>query len=103
VGRKPKARSWVQRGRLKIRPRCFSATILGADSAINPIRFHSWVSNRVAVMILADNLPILRCPSCGGSMKLVRTVPRLGRLPDLLVVVCSSCTEVDVKEVNRAA
>jgi hypothetical protein len=32
-------------------------------------------------MILADNLPILRCPSCGGSMKLVRTVPRLGGLP----------------------
>jgi hypothetical protein len=101
LGPKPKALS--PRGRLKIRPRCFSATILGADSAINPISFHSWVRNRVAIMILADNLPILRCPSCGGSMKLVRTAPRLRGLPDLLVVVCSSCTEVDVKEVNRAA
>jgi hypothetical protein len=49
-------------------------------------------------MILADNLPILRCPSCGGVMKLVRSVPRLGTLPDLLVVACSSCEEVQVKE-----
>jgi hypothetical protein len=54
-------------------------------------------------MILADNLPILRCPSCGGVMKLVRTVPRLGGLTDLLVVTCSSCNEVQVNEDRRAA
>jgi hypothetical protein len=36
----------VPRGRLKIPRRCFFATILGADSAIKPMPFHSWVSNR---------------------------------------------------------
>jgi hypothetical protein len=54
-------------------------------------------------MILADNLPILRCPSCGDVMKLVRTVPRLGGLPDLVVLACSTCNEVEVKEERRAA
>jgi len=42
LGLKPMAPSWIPRGRLKIRPRCFSATILVADPAINPMPFHSW-------------------------------------------------------------
>jgi hypothetical protein len=54
-------------------------------------------------MVLADNLPILRCPSCGGAMKLIRSVPRPEGLPDLLVVACSSCNEVEVKEEKRVA
>jgi hypothetical protein len=54
-------------------------------------------------MILADNLPILRCPSCGGAMKLIRGVPRPEGLPDLLVVACLSCNEVEVKEEKRVA
>jgi hypothetical protein len=54
-------------------------------------------------MTLADNLPILRCPSCGGAMKPIRSVPRPERLPELLVVACPSCNEVEVKEEKRVA
>jgi len=52
-------------------------------------------------MILADNLAIVRCASCGGMMKLVRTVPRPEGLPPLIVMSCTSCNEVDVKEEDR--
>jgi hypothetical protein len=54
-------------------------------------------------MVLADNLPILRCLCCGGIMKLVRTVPRVQGLPALFVIACSACNEVEVKEEQRAA
>jgi len=56
-----------------------------------------------ATMVLADNLAILRCPSCGGMMKLVRTVPRPEGLPPLVVMSCTSCSEVEVKEERRVA
>ena len=58
---------------------------------------------RIAIMNMADNLPMQRCPSCGNMMKLVRSVPRLGGLPDLHFVVCPSCNEVDVREEKRVA
>jgi len=54
-------------------------------------------------MVLPDNLPILRCPACGDIMKLVRSVQRLGGLPDLSVVACLACNETEVKDVTRAA
>ena len=54
-------------------------------------------------MVLADNLAILRCPSCGGLMKLVRSVPRPEGLPPLNVISCMSCNEVEVKEEKRVA
>jgi hypothetical protein len=54
-------------------------------------------------MVLADNLPILRCLCCGDIMKLVRTVPGTGGLPDLVVLACLACNEVEVKEERRAA
>jgi hypothetical protein len=53
-------------------------------------------------MTLANNLPIMRCPLCRGTMRLVRMVPMAGQ-PDLLVVGCVSCNEVEVKEDRRAA
>jgi predicted RNA-binding Zn-ribbon protein involved in translation (DUF1610 family) len=53
--------------------------------------------------IVADNLPLLRCLSCGNVMKLLRTVPRLGGLPELVVFVCPSCNEVETKEISRVA
>jgi hypothetical protein len=56
-----------------------------------------------ATMVLADNLAILRCPSCGGLMKLVRSVPRPEGLPPLIVISCMSCNEVEVKEEKRVA
>jgi hypothetical protein len=49
-------------------------------------------------MMLADNLPICRCLCCGDIMKLVRAVPTVGGLPGLLVLACSACNEVEVKE-----
>jgi len=54
-------------------------------------------------MVLPDNLPILRCLCCGDVMKLVRAVPGTGGLPGLLVLACSACNEVEVKEERRAA
>jgi len=54
-------------------------------------------------MVLADNLAILRCPACGGVMKLIRSVPRSEGLPPLIVVSCTSCNEVEVKEAKRVA
>jgi hypothetical protein len=68
----------------------------------------SYYSNKrsylgVPIMILADNLPILRCPSCSDAMKLIRSVPRPDGLPDLLVVACQSCNEVEVREEKRVA
>jgi hypothetical protein len=56
-----------------------------------------------ATMVLADNLAILRCPACGGMMKLVRSVPRPEGLPPLIVMSCMSCNEVEVKEERRVA
>lgn len=38
------------------------------------------------------------CPRCGEPMKLARTVPKLGVLPELLVFRCPSCNEVETKE-----
>jgi hypothetical protein len=56
-----------------------------------------------ASMVLADNLAIVRCPSCGGMMKLLRSVPRPEGLPPLLVISCTSCNEVEIKEEKRVA
>jgi hypothetical protein len=53
--------------------------------------------------IVADNLALLRCSSCGNVMKLLRAVPRLGGLPELVVLVCPSCNEIETKEISKAA
>ena len=54
-------------------------------------------------MILADNLAMVRCPNCGGIMKLIRCVPRPEGLPDLIVVACTSCNELEVHVEKRVA
>jgi hypothetical protein len=48
--------------------------------------------------IVPDNPPTLACLSCGDAMEFVRTIPKLGILPELLVFHCPSCKEVDTKE-----
>ena len=48
--------------------------------------------------IVPNSPPPLACLSCGDGMELVRTIPRLGVLPELLVFHCPSCKEVDAKE-----
>jgi hypothetical protein len=75
---------------------CLSATNLSVISAIRLPRIGG------AIMILPDNLPILCCPSCGGIMKQLRVIPRPGS-PNLQVVACLSCNEVQVLEEKRAA
>jgi hypothetical protein len=43
------------------------------------------------------------CRACGHSMKLVRTITRLGGLPELHVFACPSCHEVEPLELKQAA
>jgi hypothetical protein len=45
-----------------------------------------------------DNTLTLVCLSCGDAMDLVRTIPKLGVLPELIVFHCPSCKDVDTKE-----
>ncbi len=49
-----------------------------------------------------DHTPTPVCLSCGDTMK-SHTIPKLGRLPELLVFVCPSCKEIEVKKDKRAA
>ncbi len=44
-----------------------------------------------------DNTLTLVCLSCGDAMDLVRTIPKLGVLPELIVFHCPSCKGVDTK------
>jgi transcription elongation factor Elf1 len=55
------------------------------------------------IMNLANNLAMLRCQSCGGIMKLVRSVPKPEGHSVLLFFTCPSCGEADVKEEKSAA
>jgi hypothetical protein len=45
----------------------------------------------------------LVCPTCGDTMKHLRTLPKLGVRPEKLIFVCPSCKEVETKEltINR--
>jgi hypothetical protein len=50
----------------------------------------------IAVMAaLPNNLRLAVCGRCGQVMPLIRTVPRIGVLPEMHVFVCSSCGEVE--------
>jgi len=50
---------------------------------------------------IPDNKATLVCRSCGDTMEQLRTVPRLGVHPELLVLVCPSCKAVEIMEDNR--
>ena len=50
--------------------------------------------------IVPDNTPTLACLSCGDAMELVRTIPKLGVLPELHVFHCPSCKEVETMELT---
>jgi len=41
--------------------------------------------------------PSLVCPSCGDTMKVFRTIPKLGVRPEQLIFICPSCKEVTAK------
>jgi hypothetical protein len=42
-----------------------------------------------------DNTSILVCPSCGDTMKHLRTIPKLGVRLEQFIFVCPSCEEID--------
>jgi predicted RNA-binding Zn-ribbon protein involved in translation (DUF1610 family) len=46
----------------------------------------------------SDILPAVICIRCGQVMRLTRTIPRLGIIPQLDVFVCPDCGEVRAKE-----
>jgi hypothetical protein len=50
---------------------------------------------------MPDNTATLVCRSCGDTMKQLRTIPRLGVQPELLVLVCPSCQQTEIMEDNR--
>ena len=43
------------------------------------------------------------CPSCGRPMRFVRSVPRLGALPELRTFECKACGVTYTEAVERAA
>jgi hypothetical protein len=49
------------------------------------------------------DMPSTPCPRCRRSMKLVRTIPKLGALSELLIFSCPNCGEVETKEAKQAA
>ena len=53
--------------------------------------------------LVPDNTPILICPSCGDTMKHVRTIPKLGVRLEQFIIVCPSCEGIDSREVHKPA
>jgi len=47
--------------------------------------------------------PTILCPSCGDTMNHLRTIAKLGVLPEQLIFLCPSCKGVDTREVKRVA
>jgi hypothetical protein len=43
------------------------------------------------------------CPCCRDPMRLVRSIPKLGGLPELRVYLCERCSHVETIEQERAA
>ena len=41
--------------------------------------------------------PSLVCPSCGDTMRVSGTIPKLGIRPEQLIFICPSCKEVAAK------
>ena len=47
--------------------------------------------------LVPDNTPTLVCPSCGDTMKHLRTIPKLGARLEQFIFVCPTCEDVDTK------
>jgi hypothetical protein len=43
------------------------------------------------------------CPCCRDQMRLVRTIPKLGGMPALLIFLCARCQHVETIEQDPAA
>jgi Zn finger protein HypA/HybF involved in hydrogenase expression len=53
--------------------------------------------------LVPDNTPVLICPSCGDTMKHLRTIPKLGTRLEQFIFVCPSCEGTESKELKRVA
>jgi hypothetical protein len=53
--------------------------------------------------LVPDKTPVLVCPSCGDTMKHLRTIPKLGARLEQFVFVCPSCEGLDTREARRVA
>jgi hypothetical protein len=51
--------------------------------------------------LVADNTTILVCPSCGETMKHLRTIPKFGVRLEQFIFVCPSWEEVDTRKLSR--
>jgi hypothetical protein len=51
--------------------------------------------------LVPDNTTILVCPSCGDTMKHLRTIPKRGVRLEQFIFVCPSCEEVDTRKLSR--
>jgi len=50
-----------------------------------------------SIMAEQEN-PFLQCESCGGTMTLARTTPKIGTWPELQTFRCDSCEHVVTRE-----
>ena len=51
--------------------------------------------------LVPEKTTILVCPSCGDTMKHLRTIPKLGVRLEQFIFVCPSCEEVDTRKLSR--
>ena len=51
--------------------------------------------------LVLEKTTILICPSCGDTMKHLRTIPKLGVRLEQFIFVCPSCEEVDTRKLSR--
>jgi hypothetical protein len=65
---------------------------------------------RLIAVLTAQSSPILSdapapslCPDCREPMKLVKTIPRLGGLPEIFVFYCSRCKQAETKVQEQTA
>jgi hypothetical protein len=49
---------------------------------------------------MAPEMPITNCPTCDQPMKAVRTLPKIGEAPALLVLFCSKCNDTDTVKIT---
>ena len=56
-----------------------------------------------AIELVPDDAPVLVCPSCGDTMKHVRTIPKLGVRLEQFIFVCPSCEGIDSREIHKPA
>ncbi len=48
------------------------------------------------------DMPSIKCPRCRRTMRLVRTIPKLGAAaPELLIFSCPFCGEVETREMEQ--